>query len=61
MIKISYFYYTESRLRLGEQLQIYSSLPVALGYFHFHLEQVTVTYISLEFMSSLHSNIIGNI
>ena len=49
------------RLRLGEQLQNYSSLPVALGYFHFHLERVTVTYISLEFMISLHLNIIGNI
>jgi len=49
------------RLRLGEQLQNYSSLPAALDYFHFHLERVTVTYISLEFMISLHLNIIGNI
>ena len=32
------FNYTELRLRLGEQLQIYSSLPAALGSFHFHLE-----------------------
>jgi hypothetical protein len=34
---------------------------MAQGYFHFNLEQVTVTYISLEFMNSLHFNIIGNI
>jgi hypothetical protein len=46
IIKMSCFYCAELRLRLGKKLQNYSALPAALSYFHFHLEQVTVTYIS---------------
>lgn len=41
---MSCFYYLEVRLILGEQQQIYTSLPVAQYYFHFHLKWVTVIY-----------------
>jgi hypothetical protein len=43
IIKISFFLLYKIEIKTGEQLKIYSSLPMALGYFHFYLEQVTVT------------------
>lgn len=57
---MSCFYYTELRLRLREEPQIYSSLQTALGYFHLRVSDYNI-YFFLEFMNSFHFSIIPNI